>query len=191
MPLLSRCPHAATAHTWSGQGLAFLFRGAAKRIETCSLPFVTKTSDIFVPVVQSQVVPARTNRRLRLPLAKGARPRPSDRRCEGGLPRMCLASGRALRWLKDQPKAFHHLDLRARVAEHLAGHKEDYEPAWSSDAILVLMAQPCLSRMRSLPKSLCQVSTMAKPSSRLCAGSSPFGSLSFPAMHPLNKRRPF
>ena len=41
--------------------------------------------------------------------------------------------GDGLRWLKEQPKAFHHLDLRARVAEHLARHKEDYEPAWPSD----------------------------------------------------------
>ena len=46
---------------------------------------------------------------------------------------MYHAVGDGLRWLKEQPKAFHHLDLRARVAEHLARHKEDYEPAWSSD----------------------------------------------------------
>ena len=46
---------------------------------------------------------------------------------------MYHAIGDALRWLKDQPKAFHHLDLRARVAEHLARHKEDYKPAWASD----------------------------------------------------------
>ena len=46
---------------------------------------------------------------------------------------MYHAVGDGLRWLKEQPKAFHRLDLRARVAEHLARHKEDYEPAWSSD----------------------------------------------------------
>ena len=46
---------------------------------------------------------------------------------------MYHAVGDGLRWLKEQPKAFHHLDLRARVAEHLARHKEDYEPTWSSD----------------------------------------------------------
>ena len=47
----------------------------------------------------------------------------------------CLfhAVGAGLRWLKHQPSSFHHLDLRARVADHLDRHKTDYEPAWAAD----------------------------------------------------------
>ena len=35
--------------------------------------------------------------------------------------------------MKAQPDAFHHLDLRARVADHLERHGSDYEPAWTAD----------------------------------------------------------
>ena len=142
-----------------------------KRIKTGSLPFVTKTPDIFAPVVQSQVVPAcqgstdaDETMQEEAGAAEGAtsakdKPKTTAASGKGGeaapkrqkvavreVPQGCVlqaaakdgncmyhAIGDALRWLKDQPKAFHHLDLRARVAEHLAGHKEDYEPAWSSD----------------------------------------------------------
>ena len=47
----------------------------------------------------------------------------------------CLfhAIGDGLRWLKNQPDAFHHLDMRARVADHLDRRQADYEPAWAAD----------------------------------------------------------
>ncbi|CAE7774466.1 unnamed protein product [Symbiodinium sp. CCMP2592] len=41
--------------------------------------------------------------------------------------------GEVMRWLGKQPNSFHHLDLRARVAEHLSKHKDDYEAAWKAD----------------------------------------------------------
>ena len=54
-------------------------------------------------------------------------PAPKDGNC------LFHAVGAGLRWLKSQPNAFHHSDLRARVADHLDRHKADYEPTWAAD----------------------------------------------------------
>ncbi|CAE7488209.1 unnamed protein product [Symbiodinium sp. CCMP2592] len=47
----------------------------------------------------------------------------------------CLyhAFGEAYRCAKGQKTAINHWDLRARVADHLERHEEDYQPAWAAD----------------------------------------------------------
>ena len=47
----------------------------------------------------------------------------------------CLyhAFGAAYAWAKGQKTAINHLDLRARVADHLERHASEYEPAWAAD----------------------------------------------------------
>ena len=41
--------------------------------------------------------------------------------------------GAAYAWARGQTTVINHLDLRARVADHLERHSSDYEPAWLAD----------------------------------------------------------
>ena len=45
-----------------------------------------------------------------------------------------------LQWANKGSTAINHLDLRARVADHIERHAADYEPAWTADGKLDQMA---------------------------------------------------